>query len=153
MPSQIHNLTESRGVHLNLIEVDIEKSNEFSNMYEGVIKENECYSNVAEIVINSTPSTLDYENTQVVFGGMQIFPNQDIYAKHAFFIIDNKAVDPTQSLKGINAGTKYLVYERMSIQEYRDYLAEHQHTFPLDMNNKLEQLTLDLIKQDVLLIG
>lgn len=132
---------------------NIEKSRQLLSKYPNLIEPNECYTNVANLVVQTIDGFTETKGLEVVFGGVETIVGSNIYSKHAFFLLDDLAIDPTVAIKGLKEEIRFFVVKKMTINEYRNYLATHEHTFPVDMQKKFNKVSAELLTRNILLVG
>lgn len=78
----------------------------------------ECYNNVFHNFIEMRAYEKDIK---IFFGWVQVFKDQDIYARHACFMLRDKIIDPTLFQRGgfeKIEGHKYIPMKIMTANEY-----------------------------------
>lgn len=140
---------------INPIEMDRAESQKFAETFRQLIEPNRCYDNIANIALGHPNIQRLYPGLLVSYGGIQIFPAQNLYARHIVFLHKKKAIDPTLALAegGVKEGIHYLPIQTMAFQEYVDYLLEHKETSPPHILKKMDRMAAEWLKEDVLLIG
>lgn len=140
---------------INSIEVDRIESKKFAYMFRRLIEPNRCYDNIANIALSHPNVQQVYPGIEVSYGGVQIFPDNNLYARHIVFLHEKKAIDPTLALAegGVKDGIHYLPIQTMAYQEYVDFLLEHQETSPSHILQKMDRVAVEWRKEDVFLIG
>lgn len=136
---------------------NLKESQALADAFKGEIHPNSCYDNIAKIVLDLPQLDKVYPGVQVSYGGAQVFPedsNNSIYAKHIFFVHDGKAFDPTFAVQGkLKKETKFLPLLTFKLEDYRKLLSEYRETSPTHILNKIDVIGLELIKENIILVG
>lgn len=140
---------------INYMEVDRMESKKFADAFRGLIEPNQCYDNIANIALSNPHIPKSYPGIQVSYGGIQIFPNNNVYARHIVFLHNKKVIDPTLALAdgGIKEGILYLPIETMDYQDYVDFLGKHRETSPLYVLRKMDRVAAELLNKNIFLVG
>ena len=135
---------------LDLLHVVKDLSHQMVDNHSELVEVGKCYDNVAQIVINGDISS--YENLQVAYGGVEIVPHTNVYAQHAYFILDGTVIDPTLGIRGIDTDFKYLNLRVFDVPEYRAFISEHRHSSPDIIMNEFKKKSQELFAHDIYLI-
>lgn len=129
-------------------------SEAFFFKYKKYIKKKRCYDNIAKIVMNMSYEDIQkFKDIKIVFGAIEIFPENYLYAKHCFFKIKDEAIDPTFFLLNKKTSPKYIEIKSFSINEYFRALEDCDYYSDLHkiMNPIFEKAVREL--NDIILCG
>lgn len=119
-----------------------------------IVKKNECYTNIARIALGGQLPVSDNESLVVAFGGVQIFEEEaSLYAKHAFFIIDDQVIDPTLALDNLQQNKNYFIIRSYSYNDYIQLMKENMHSTPKSIEMLFRRATAELMPKGVYLTG
>lgn len=123
-----------------------------SNML--IVKKNECYTNIAHIALGGQLPVTDSESLVVAFGGVQIFEEDaSLYAKHAFFIVNDQVVDPTLAIDNLQQNKNYFVIRSYAYDDYIELMKENMHSTPKSIEMLFRRATAELMPKGVYLTG
>lgn len=125
--------------------------------YKNIIKIKGCYHNIAMIIASSNIELL--RDLKIAFGAWQV-PLSDndsnLFAKHCFFVKDDDIVDPTYFATN-NKGNDidYMIFKTLTVDEYLEYLIKDNFdaSLPSFAHDLFNQATIDLMKENIILIG
>lgn len=107
--------------------LDYDLSKEMYDKHKLLVKQKECYNNIAKISIAMQYLDNYNENIKIAFGAWQIFDDsKQVYARHCFFLLDNeKVIDPTCFVVSNKINDRsYLVFKTYDLDDYDKKLRE-----------------------------
>lgn len=134
------------------------------NMYEEnkyLVKVKECYHNIAQLVINHITYEEELCDIKIAFGAWQISlgdegDKSNIYAKHCFFLLGDKVIDPTHfTTTKEQEDRDYLVFKTFDISEYLTALRNnHNDTYlPKNTEKMYQSMFLKMMENNMILLG
>lgn len=126
------------------------------NMFKDLLKLNECYFNIATIVLASDKANINLKPLKISFGMWEVLPNT--YARHCFFVMDDTIIDPTSFVVAkekiklgledtISFNDNYLIFKTYEIDEYIKALYDDEipylPSYNDDMYIKMESKMLE----------
>lgn len=140
---------------MQMLYPDVALSKVFAEQFKQLVKPKACYDNVAEIVLNFSAIENEYPGIRVVFGGVQALKGEELFARHCFFKLEDKVIDPTFALKNtFSKNTRYIPLVSFSMEEYKDMLAKWLNTSPDFIMKIMDKEAIRLWKeQEIGLIG
>lgn len=91
--------------------------------YRKYLKEKRCYDNIAKIILNMSYEDIQkFKDIEIVFGAIEIFPENYLYAKHCFLKNKDEVIDPTFLFFNKKENPKYIEIKSFSINEYFEAL-------------------------------
>lgn len=138
------------------LKIDYELSKKVYEEYKNVIKIKSCYYNVAMIIAPANIEIL--RDLKICFGAWQV-PLSDndsnLFAKHCFFLKGDDIVDPSYFASGKNDNIDYMIFKTLTVDEYLEYLIKDNFdaSLPAVTNQMFNQATIELMKENIILVG
>lgn len=143
---------------LEFLKMDYELSKSMYEECKHLVEMKGCYSNVAKIFLGHVLYEEDLANIKVAFGAWEVplSDGNNIFAKHCFFVLDDKIIDPTHFTTSKEIDNRnYLIFKRYGLQEYMDKLNECKGDTVLSkyIEPIFHEKTMELLEQNIFLIG
>lgn len=143
---------------MEFFQMDYDLSKDMYEECKHLVEMKGCYSNVAKIFLDHVLYEEDLANIEMVFGAWEVpvSDERNIYAKHCFFLLDNKIIDPTYfTTTKKKENRRYLIFKKFGLQEYMDKLNECKGDTSLDKYTyqMFNDKTMELLAQNIFLIG
>ena len=128
---------------------DKELNEKYGNMFREKVKVNRCYDNTLEYLYEM----LRYEkDLKVFFGWVQVFRGQDLYVRHACYLVGDRILDLTLMKKGDFsniADCEYVPIKIMTPEEYGEMIEIEatKHSGRSDLMGVLRKIELPLMKE------
>lgn len=126
-------------------------SKEMYLRHKGIVTFKGCYDNVYNIVTKERMLyNFLYSDYKVCYGAWSVGDKSNLYAKHCFFLVGGKVVDPTYYTT-TEIDRDYLIFKELSIKEYIDMLLKTNGD--VSLMREMNKIQMELMSKGILLIG
>ena len=135
------------------LKINYELSKKVYEEHKDIIKIKSCYHNVAMIIASANIEVL--RDLKICLGAWQVPLSDNVFAKHCFLLKGDDIVDPSYFATNKGNDIDYMIFKTLTIDEYLEYLRKDNFdaSLPAVTNQMFNQATIELMKENIILVG